>query len=227
MARHAHADFHELIYILRGGIDTVFDDGPETARAGEFLIYPRGVAHAEKAMRGGLRLLYFRWTGPTEAWRRRTTDSTGRVAVALRWLRDWPGADGEHPGRVGLLAAILAEASTGKAGEAKSWAKVRQHVRDGLAGPIFLRDLARVAGMSASHFARRFQAEHGVTPMGYVRQARVEAARTLLLTTSEPLRVIAPQVGFADEFQLSRVFREITGERPGAFARRARRSPAA
>jgi transcriptional regulator GlxA family with amidase domain len=48
---------------------------------------------------------------------------------------------------------------------------------------------------------------------------RVERARVLLLTTSMPLRAIAPLVGFRDEFQLSRVFRQVAGHPPSALVR--------
>jgi AraC-like DNA-binding protein len=50
--------------------------------------------------------------------------------------------------------------------------------------------------------------------MRFLREARVEAARDMLARTDQPLRVIAPQVGFADEFQLSRVFKRVTGRSP-------------
>jgi transcriptional regulator GlxA family with amidase domain len=43
----------------------------------------------------------------------------------------------------------------------------------------------------------------------------VEAARSLILSTPWTLQRIAEQVGFADETQLSRVFRRLIGVPPG------------
>lgn len=44
--RHAHADEDECFLVLRGALTIDFDDGPQTIRAGEFVVVPKGVAHA-------------------------------------------------------------------------------------------------------------------------------------------------------------------------------------
>ena len=46
-----------------------------------------------------------------------------------------------------------------------------------------------------------------------------EVGARLLLTMTMPLRVIAPLVGFRDEFQLSRVFRQVAGHPPSTLGR--------
>jgi AraC family transcriptional regulator len=66
--------------------------------------------------------------------------------------------------------------------------------------------LAHVAGLSKFHFIRAYTAQAGLTPMADVRAIRLDAARHLILTTDLPLKVIAPQVGLASEFHLSRLF---------------------
>lgn len=53
--------------------------------------------------------------------------------------------------------------------------------------------------------------------MADLRQLRIELACSLLLTTSQPLKVIAEEVGFCDEYYFSRVFRRLRGLPPGAF----------
>ncbi len=45
------------------------------------------------------------------------------------------------------------------------------------------------------------------------------AARTLLISTDLPLRVIAVEVGLGDAYQLSRVVKRVTGHPPGALRR--------
>lgn len=51
---------------------------------------------------------------------------------------------------------------------------------------------------------------------------RVEHARSLLTNTSDPLEVVAERVGYSNSYAFSRAFFRETGERPGAYRRRAR-----
>jgi transcriptional regulator GlxA family with amidase domain len=45
-------------------------------------------------------------------------------------------------------------------------------------------DLAAEIGISHEHLIRLFRIEHGVTPLAYIRERRVESARRLLATTT-------------------------------------------
>ena len=96
---------------------------------------------------------------------------------------------------------------------------VRARIATRMAEPFYLADLARIVHLSPFHFARRFRRSAGCSPMAFVRRLRIERTRVLLLTTAMPLRAIAPLVGFRDEFQLSRVFRQVAGHAPTALAR--------
>ena len=49
--------------------------------------------------------------------------------------------------------------------------------------------------------------------------SRSYEAKACGVTTAMPLRAIAPLVGFRDEFQLSRVFRQVAGHPPTALER--------
>jgi AraC-like DNA-binding protein len=79
--------------------------------------------------------------------------------------------------------------------------------------------LAEAAGISGSHLAHLFRAETGSTVRHYLNQVRVEIARDLLRHTEENLTEIAAFVGFFDASHLSRVFRQIVGQRPSAYRR--------
>jgi len=61
--------------------------------------------------------------------------------------------------------------------------------------------------MSKFAFVRKFRRLRGRTPMEELRLLRLDRARTLLLTTSLPVKAIAPEVGIGDEYQLSKLFR--------------------
>lgn len=100
--------------------------------------------------------------------------------------------------------------------------RVRDHIESGLSGAIDVACLARIAKLSASHFARAFRASFGATPAAYVAVRRVERAKTLMLQTTEPLCRISLDCGFTDQSHLSRVFRRAVGQSPSQWRRRHR-----
>jgi AraC family transcriptional regulator len=82
-----------------------------------------------------------------------------------------------------------------------------------------LADLARVAGVHPVHLVRAFRKHLGITPGGYVRRLRVEAARRSLATTPAPLADIALEAGFSSQSHFTRAFRREFGVPPGAYRR--------
>jgi len=73
------------------------------------------------------------------------------------------------------------------------------------------RSLAESAGMSHYHFIRVFRAMYGTSPHQYLTRTRVEAAKRLLLGSTEPIEVIAVGVGFRSGPSMSRAFKRIEG----------------
>jgi transcriptional regulator GlxA family with amidase domain len=82
---------------------------------------------------------------------------------------------------------------------------IRKHVRENLRDNLNLDTLATACGMNKFHLLRQFRTVTGLTPMEYVRAVRLDTALRLLMETTLPLREIAPQVGFANEYHLSRL----------------------
>ncbi|MBA3708619.1 MAG: helix-turn-helix transcriptional regulator [Planctomycetes bacterium] len=141
------------------------------------------------------------------------------MRMLLEWLIELH--KGQHPSRDSsmdaLLLALMTEHITAEPGPADALvAAVRTYVTRHLIEPIYLADIAEHVRMSRFHFARMFHRITGRSPMRFVRESRVEAARALLVSSNLPLRSIAPMVGFTDEFQLSRVYRQVTGQPPGS-----------
>lgn len=69
-----------------------------------------------------------------------------------------------------------------------------------------LHSLAERAHMSARNLSRRFARETGVTPMAYLTDARVDAARRYLEVSHLPIKEIAAQCGFDSAMSLRRSF---------------------
>ncbi len=233
MAMHSHEEHHELVLVTSGRVQTDYSDGRSIVTGpGGIKFHRNRIGHDERLLdgkRGGL--VFATWKeapgASLESMPISTSDRTGRMRMLLDWMVELCSAqDRERDVNLAALmhALLLEYAAAGSGPPDPMVVEVRAWIRDHLAQPIYLDDLARVAAMSRFHFARLFLKATGRSPMQYVRRMRVEAARTLLLATEQPLRSIAPRVGFADEFQLSRAFRQITGQPPGSLRQSRRRS---
>lgn len=77
--------------------------------------------------------------------------------------------------------------------------------------------LAREIGMSRSAFSKRFTKLVGKPVMSYLTQWRMQLARASIQETSEPLSIIANNVGYKSEAAFCRVFKRQFGVPPGNF----------
>lgn len=95
--------------------------------------------------------------------------------------------------------------------EAMSYLEERLPARVGLA------TLARLAGLSQSHYSRAFKASTGLAPYQWQLRARIGRAQGLLVNTNGGLESIAEATGFADAVHFGRTFRKVTGATPAAW----------
>lgn len=82
---------------------------------------------------------------------------------------------------------------------------------------LSLEELAGKAGVSRSHFARRFRAETGISPHRYQSQQRIEKAKAMLRDTPMSLVDIAIDLGFCSQSHFTQVFRALAGTTPRKF----------
>lgn len=86
--------------------------------------------------------------------------------------------------------------------------------------PVTLEQVAAAAGVSPPTVTRLFRRHLGTSPLAWVLDARVEAAKLLLTTTALPVAQVARRVGFGDAYYFSRQFRRRTGTTPTTWRRR-------
>ena len=78
-------------------------------------------------------------------------------------------------------------------------------------------DFAKANGYSQEHFCRIFKKIKGISPNQYAVQARIEFAKSLLLTSSMTISEIAAVSGYNDVYFFSRQFHGKNGLSPSQF----------
>ncbi|MFI6291392.1 helix-turn-helix domain-containing protein [Nonomuraea sp. NPDC050790] len=103
---------------------------------------------------------------------------------------------------------------------AREDARVRAAIafmRERLAEPLTLADLADEVYLSVFHLVRVFRQATGETPHRYLARLRIEKAQRLLRESGLTVAEIAPLCGFASPGALSTAFLRHTGVRPSAY----------
>lgn len=97
--------------------------------------------------------------------------------------------------------------------------RVIDHIESHLTEALSLRELAAVAGLSASHFRAQFKRSMGLPVYEYVIRRRVDHARQLLLQRKVPVSQVALAVGFAHQSHMARHMRRVLGVTPSRLLR--------
>lgn len=221
---HRHEEGHELILVLRGGIRIRRGSDP-VARAGDLLLYPQNLEHAP--LSEGIEPLegiVLHWSGGGYLANLDKEDECSdlheRIWRQLHWLLGLYPSHNPADQKMfdALTYTIVHELGQLQRSAMSSLAmRIRVYIRNHLPERITLNDLAHEAHMSKYHFSRTFRKITGQTPIAFVNQMRVQAARELLRESDLPLDAIAAMVGLADASHLSHLFRRLTGATPGSI----------
>ncbi len=120
-----------------------------------------------------------------------------------------------RPGTQAQLSAVLAHQATASA----PLRELQQWVVEHLDEDLTVARLAARAHQSPRTFARRFRDDVGTTPARWVEGLRLEEARRLLETTTEPVDQVARRCGLQPE-AIRRLFHRNLGVGPSEYRRR-------
>lgn len=76
---------------------------------------------------------------------------------------------------------------------------------------LSMRDLSKEVGMSSSHLHAQFKQAVGMSPHQYILKKRMDKAKHQLVTSREPIKWIAADVGFANVENFCRAFKKQMG----------------
>ena len=214
MKPHSHVH-HEMIVVVRGGLCVELSEKTLRATAGDVLLYPAREVHREFIDTFDELAAFF--VGFSSDWNSgplRLKDSRGRLGQLFEWL--YAERDSYYEGierwNISMLNLVLEEhARLSETDEGNLVEEARRYVRRNMNKSFSLDDLAQNAALSKYHFLREYERLCGLTPMADVRRIRLQQARNYILSTNDPLKVIAIRVGLVSENHLSRLLKENFG----------------
>jgi len=114
-------------------------------------------------------------------------------------------------GQAQFVEQLRPEASGNELGRLRDW------MLNNLALPLDLDTLAQHAHMSRRTLTRRFRDDTGVAPMAWLADARIDRARELLETTSEPVEKIGRLTGLGAPASVRAAFHRRLGTSPQEY----------
>ncbi|GIM47748.1 putative HTH-type transcriptional regulator YfiF [Collibacillus ludicampi] len=90
-------------------------------------------------------------------------------------------------------------------------------IKDNLAQPLSLVDVAKYLHISPRHLSRLFSEQYGVSFTSFVRRERVRTAAELLRSTDLAIKTISEESGFSSVHYFTRVFAAEMGMTPGEY----------
>jgi len=121
--------------------------------------------------------------------------------------------------RLDRLSA-LSSGQAATAGGLTTWQSdlVLDYMREHLAEPISLSELADLVGLSPWHFCRAFRQRHQMPPHRCLTRLRLEKAQDLLAHSRLTITEVAAATGYSSQ-HLARQFRRYLGCTPGTYRR--------
>jgi AraC family transcriptional regulator, arabinose operon regulatory protein len=85
---------------------------------------------------------------------------------------------------------------------------------------ITLNDFAAFANLSVSHFSTMFRVRTGFSPVEYFNHLKIQHSCQSLVFTAKPIKEIADDLGFYDQYYFSRTFSRFMGISPSEYRNR-------
>jgi AraC-like DNA-binding protein len=101
-----------------------------------------------------------------------------------------------------------------------------QYLQEHFASIQSLSEVAAHLDIGYDYLRHIFKAEMGQSLVQFLNDVKIRRAKVLLRSAPVPLKQVATECGFRDEFYFSAVFRRLTGQSPGAFRSKDEEKPA-
>lgn len=121
--------------------------------------------------------------------------------------------------RESMYTAFLRQVQQRQIGTGLSRAvrECRNYIQMNYMKELTLEEIARHCGYAEYYLSRKFTKETGIKLSEYIHRVRIDAAKTMLLTTSKEIQEISEDLHFGNRSHFDRVFRQLTGISPARF----------
>ena len=240
---HAHGH-SEMCLLLEGHCRFSFDHAGAVLEAGDLVICPPGLAHAEAYVKPG-EGYQLAWWSLSEAeprlhvtrYARRggfamehivnlallPAEVRGRLEVLreLAGSSNRPGIEKMREAMLTITLALYRRVLEGGAEQLDTRAhlvrRAAEFVRTNAARSLALADVAQAAHVSPNYLTALFRAETG-TPLGrFILEERIALAQRRLRVAGASVKSVALDMEFADPFTFSRAFKRVTRRSPKAW----------
>jgi AraC-like DNA-binding protein len=103
----------------------------------------------------------------------------------------------------------------------KRLAPVLRLIEERFMADLSVEAMANLVALSPSHFNSIFREALNQSPIAYRNTRRIAYARHSLITTDDPIALVAERSGFATPQQFNRLFYRLTGMTPGTYRQKA------
>ena len=236
---HAH-DVWELLLQLSGEAVWESADGAISRRPGDLFVVAPGVPHVmRRPARTSHHYLYAAvdlaavWQRQPELrsfWSESIWHHSGAESLVAPFRALAREASRERPHRAAALRCTLdlllieatrlmatKDTSIAPAIAHPAVAAAREHLDGAPERDWKLADLARLSGLSPTHFAEIFARDVGEPPHRYILRKRLERARELLAGSEIPVTDLALELGFSSGQHFATAFRRYAGTTPRAY----------
>ncbi|RSX53584.1 L-rhamnose operon regulatory protein rhaS [Bifidobacterium goeldii] len=227
-----------LMYIRRGAFDVVTDEGAQRATKGDFVLLDC-YKHHSYSTNIDSEVLWMHFDGLQARPYFELIHSKLGTVISLKeanyavtrltgiFETFHAGSRISEPRMSKYITDILTEfamtateSNTSAQRQPHAIEDVLTYIANHLADPLPIEELAARAYMSEYHFIRVFKRETGYTPHAYIVDARMHAAKYMLINSDIPLKQLCEECGFADTSAFCAAFKRRNGVSPIEFRKR-------
>ncbi len=229
---HQH-DRANICIVLEGALTERVGRRERACESATVIVKPQGETHDDRFHRHGARCLNIAVEHDRLAYIREVLPALTEVqfeadptlfTVGHRICTELSEADDLAPLAVEGLALELITGTIRAARRGRSRApewidEARDFLHANFSARVGLAALSATVGRHPAHVAQHFRRRFGVTIGEYVRRLRVAHVARRLVSSRDPLAVLAAEAGFADQSHMQRTFKARVGLTPAAYRR--------
>lgn len=95
--------------------------------------------------------------------------------------------------------------------------KIIQYMHQNINSKITLPELSKLVHMAPAYMSRTFKETTGYTIIEYFNKLKIDKSKELLIEGNKKVKEVAQELGFADEFYFSRMFKRAEGITPSEY----------